>query len=228
MRAKSDTTKYVRRFLADMNGMGTPGCFCMDGGGEFTGWEFTEFCDAVDICREYTTPDMPKQNGVMDSAIWRAFNGSHASCHHFSNPLVDLSAIPQKYPDGHRLWLASTVWAPGCFNRSATKVNRRGRSPYEVFFGRKPPLKVVIFFLEGMMRVKRIFKSVFHDANTHSTSTALVLWADTGRVCHTNNVVWVAQGAAVMPVPVSTIWGGGGGGGVLRSPQSHLRQPPHF
>ena len=33
MRAKSDTTKQVKRFMADMNGMGTPGCFRMDGGG---------------------------------------------------------------------------------------------------------------------------------------------------------------------------------------------------
>ena len=27
MRAKSDTSKYVKRFLADMKDMGTPGCF---------------------------------------------------------------------------------------------------------------------------------------------------------------------------------------------------------
>ncbi|CAB1110727.1 unnamed protein product [Ectocarpus sp. CCAP 1310/34] len=40
MRAKSDNLQYVKRFLADMNGMGTPGCFRMDNGGEFTGAAF--------------------------------------------------------------------------------------------------------------------------------------------------------------------------------------------
>ena len=41
-------------------------------------------------------------------------------------------------------------------------------------------------------------------------STALVLRADTDRVRHTNNVVWIARDAAVMPAPVPTIGGGGG------------------
>ena len=45
-------------------------------------------------------------------------------------------------------------------------------------------------------------------------STALVLRADTGRVCNTKNVVWIARGTAVMPAPVPTPGGGG-----LRSPR---------
>ena len=69
MREKSDTTKYVKHFLTDMNGMGTPGCFHMDGGGELTGREFTEFYNAVGIRREYTAPNTPKQTGS-----WRALS----------------------------------------------------------------------------------------------------------------------------------------------------------
>ncbi|CAB1108649.1 unnamed protein product [Ectocarpus sp. CCAP 1310/34] len=75
MRAKSDTLKYVQRFLADMNNMGTPGCFRMDNGGEFTGAAFIEFCDAAGIRREYTAPNTPKQNAVAESAIWRLNGG---------------------------------------------------------------------------------------------------------------------------------------------------------
>ena len=217
MRAKSDTVKYVKRFLADMNGMGTPGCFRTDGGGEFTSREFAEFCDAAGIRREYTAPDTPKQNGVVESAIWRAFKGGHAARRHIkSNPHVELSTIPGMDTDGHRLWLSSTIWASACFNRSATKANTGWASPHETFFGAKPPLKVVPFFQEGMMRVRRAYKSdvqsvgcfFLHGANNHSTSTALVLRADTGRVCHTNNVVWVSRGAGIIPAPVPAIGGG--------------------
>ncbi|CAB1100266.1 unnamed protein product [Ectocarpus sp. CCAP 1310/34] len=68
MRAKSDTLKYVQRFLI-MNGMGTPGCFRMDNSGEFIRSAFTSFCDAAGTRREYTAPDTPKQNAVVESAI---------------------------------------------------------------------------------------------------------------------------------------------------------------
>ncbi|CAB1101906.1 unnamed protein product [Ectocarpus sp. CCAP 1310/34] len=63
--AKSDTLEFVQRILADMNGMGTLGCFRMDNGGEFTGSAFTSFFDAAGIRREYTAPDTPKQNTVV-------------------------------------------------------------------------------------------------------------------------------------------------------------------
>ena len=217
MRSKSDTTKYVKRFLANMKGMGTPGCFRMDSGDESTGREFAEFCDATGIRGEYTARDRPKQNRIVESAIWRAFKGGHiARCPILPNQHVDLSVIPNMDPDGYRVWLASAIWASDCFNRSTTKANGGRLSPYEVFFGRKPPLKVVPFFQEGVMRVKRTFKSdvqsikcfSLHGANNHSTSTALVLLADTGRVCHTYNVVWIARGVAMMSAPVPTIGGG--------------------
>ncbi|CAB1100370.1 unnamed protein product [Ectocarpus sp. CCAP 1310/34] len=124
MRAKSDTLKFVQRFLADMNGMGTPGCFRMDNGGEFTGSAFTSFCDAAGIRREYTAPDTPKQNAVVESAIWRAMKGGHAARRHIlAMGHVDLSSVPNVGVNGHRLWLASALWASACFNRSATKAN---------------------------------------------------------------------------------------------------------
>ena len=150
MRANSDVTKYVKRSLADMNGMGTPACFCMHGGGEFTGREFAEVCDAAGIHRDHTAPGTSNTNGVGESAIWRAFKDGHIARRHILyNPHVDLSAIPNMDPDGHRLWLASAIWTPGCFNRSPTKASIECLSPYEVFLGRKPPLKVVLYFKRG-------------------------------------------------------------------------------
>ncbi|CAB1112204.1 unnamed protein product [Ectocarpus sp. CCAP 1310/34] len=131
MRAKSDTLKFVQRFLADMNGMGTPGCFRMDNGGEFTGSALTSFCDAAGIRREYTAPDTPKQNAVVESAIWRAMKGGHAARRHIlAMDHVDLSSIPNVGVNGHRPWLASALWASTCFNRSATKANLGWMSPF--------------------------------------------------------------------------------------------------
>ncbi|CAB1098628.1 unnamed protein product [Ectocarpus sp. CCAP 1310/34] len=230
MRAKSDTLKFVQRFLADMNGMGTPGCFRMDNGGEFTGSAFTSFCDAAGIRREYTAPDTPKQNAVVESAIWRAMKGGHAARRHIlAMGHVDLSSVPNVGVNGHRLWLASALWASACFNRSATKANLGWMSPFEAFFGRKPPLTVVPFFQEGMMRVKRATKAdvqsarcfYLHGANNHSTSTAVVLRADTGRLALTNNVVWVNRRAGA-PAPVPAI---GGGSSVTAAPSPGAAVP---
>ncbi|CAB1101198.1 unnamed protein product [Ectocarpus sp. CCAP 1310/34] len=160
MRAKNDTLKFVQRFLADMNGMGTPGCFRMDNGGEFNGSVFTSFCDAAGIRREYAAPDTPNQNAVVESVIWRAMKEGHAARRHIlAMGHVDLSSIPNVGVNGHRLWLGSALWASACFNRSATKVNLGWMSPFEAFFGQKPPLTVVPFFQEGKMRVKRATKA---------------------------------------------------------------------
>ncbi|CAB1121534.1 unnamed protein product [Ectocarpus sp. CCAP 1310/34] len=230
MRAKSDTLKFVQRFLAGMNCMGTPGCFRMDNGDEFAGSAFTSFCDAADIRREYTSPDTPKQNTVVESAIWRAMKGGHAARRHIlAMGHVDLSSIPNVGVNGHRLWLASALWAFACFNRSATKANLGWMSPFEAFFGRKPPLTVVPFFQEGMMRVKRATKAdvqsarcfYLHGANNHSTSTAVVLRADTGCLALTNNV-WVNRRAGA-PAPVPDI---GGVSSVTAAPSPATAVPP--
>ncbi|CAB1106485.1 unnamed protein product [Ectocarpus sp. CCAP 1310/34] len=142
--------------------------------------------------------------------------GVHAARRHIlAMDHVDFSSIPNVGVNGHRLWLASALWASACFNRSATKANLGCMSPLEAFFGRKSPLTVVIFFHEGMMRVKRATKAdvqsarcfYLHGANNHSTSTAVVLHADSGRRALTNNVVWVNHRAGA-PAPVPGIWGG--------------------
>ena len=113
IRAKSDTTNYIKHYLADISGMGTPECFRMDDGGNFTGQAFTEFFDAAGICREYAAPDTPTQIGVVDSAVCRAFKGGYVVCHHIlSNPHVDLSAILNKDSDGHRMAVCLTGLPP--------------------------------------------------------------------------------------------------------------------
>ena len=70
MRKKSETTTYVRKFVADMNYMGRRHCFHTDNGGEFTSRDYVEFCDSAGTCRDYTAPGKPQHNAVVESAIW--------------------------------------------------------------------------------------------------------------------------------------------------------------
>ena len=65
-------------------------------------------------------------------------------------------------------------------------------------------------FISDLQSIKCFFR---HSAKNHSTSTALVLRANACRVCYTNDAMWVAGGAAVMPalVPIIGVEGGGGG-----------------
>ncbi|CAB1112201.1 unnamed protein product [Ectocarpus sp. CCAP 1310/34] len=160
-------------------------------------------------------------NAVVESAIWRAMKGGHAARRHvLSMGHFDLASIPGMDANRHRLWLASAIWASSCFNRSATSANPAWMSPFEAFFGRKPPLKVVPFFQEGMMRVKRASKAdvqsvrcfYLHGARNHSDATAVVLRADTGRICLSNNVVWINR-RTVVPAPAMGAGGPAGGPG---------------
>ena len=79
MRRKSETTAYVQKFPTDMNGMGRPNCFRTDNGEEFISRDYVDHCDSVRIRREYTAPEKPQQEAVVESAIWRAMKGGHAA-----------------------------------------------------------------------------------------------------------------------------------------------------
>ena len=134
MRKKSETTTYVRKFVADMSNMGRPHCFPTDNGGEFTSCDYVEICDSAGIRREYTAPGKPQQNAVVESAIWRAMKGSDAARREIRRmfPDVDLGRIPNLGTNGNRLRLEAVLLAEDVFNRSATKANTGWCSPYEV------------------------------------------------------------------------------------------------
>lgn len=47
---------------------------------------------------------------------------------------------------GTTLWLESLRWGSESFNRAATYVNDEWLSPYEIFYGSRPPLPLLPFF----------------------------------------------------------------------------------
>ena len=54
MERKSETSAYVQKFLADMDGMERPNLFRADNGGEFISRDYVNYCDPAGIRREYT------------------------------------------------------------------------------------------------------------------------------------------------------------------------------
>ena len=145
----------VKRFVADM---GVQRAFRTDNGTEHSNRMFVNFCNGLGICREFTAPYTPQQNGPVESAISRAFEAGHAARH----------GVPQLYPDirleeiqgctdaaGTSLWLESLLWASECYNRAATSVNDEWLSPHKIFYGSRPPLPLPPFLQPPYHRVPR-------------------------------------------------------------------------
>ena len=158
MKSTSETTMSLEKFLAEMNGMGTPRCFRTDNGGEFTGRSYTDYFDSAGIRREYRTPGKPQQNAVAKNAIWGAMKGGHAArgevCRLF--PDVNLQKSPTSARTvtdfGWRLlsWLLTGLTTPPprqtLRDRSATEANIEWRSSNQGFFSRPREMQVVPFF----------------------------------------------------------------------------------
>ena len=67
---------YVaKRFVADM----VPRAFFTDNGTEYSNSMFVDFCNDLEIRREFTAPYTPQQNRLVESAISRAFKAGHAA-----------------------------------------------------------------------------------------------------------------------------------------------------
>ena len=101
----------VKRFVADIR---VPRAFRIDNGTEYSNSMFMDFCDGLEIRREFTAPYTPQQNGPVENAISRAFKAGHAA----------RLRVPQLYLDirleeirgctdaaGTSLWLESLLWA---------------------------------------------------------------------------------------------------------------------
>ena len=135
-----------------------PRAFRTDNGTEYSNSMFADFCNGLGICREFTAPYTPQQNGPVESAISRAFKAGHAA----------RLGVPQLYPGtrleeirgctdaaGTSLWLESLLWASECYNRAATSVNDEWLSPDEIFYGSRPRLPLLPFLQSAYHRVPR-------------------------------------------------------------------------
>ena len=124
-RSADSFASVVKRFVADM---GVPHAFRTDNDTEYLNsiFLFVDFCNDLGICRDFTTPFTPQQNGPDESTISRECKAGHAA----------RLGVPQLHSDirleailgcadaaGTILWLESLLWASECFNSAVTLVD---------------------------------------------------------------------------------------------------------
>ena len=155
-----------------------------DGGGEFDNTAVEEYCIAEGIKHTFSSPYSPAQNGVAEQTWRRIFE--MARC------MLTTGGIPKKY------WTYAVSSAVYITNRIGTKANVEGRSPYELWKGKKPSVRHMrIFgsraFVHSEVGVKKLDvkarKGVFlgYDAKSRSY---LVLLDSTRNVVRSRSVVF--------------------------------------
>ena len=133
----------VQWFVADM---GVPREFRTDNGTKYTNSAFVEYCNSLQIRHELTAPYTPQQNGPVESGLSRAIKAGHAARIEVNRLFPDVHLEQLKGvrdPDGTSLWMESVLWASEGFNRSVPTANGGMLSPYEIFYGSRPPISVL-------------------------------------------------------------------------------------
>ena len=62
-----------------MADLGVPHAFRSDNDTEYLSSMVVDLCNDLGICREFTTPFTPQQNGPVESTISREFKAGHAA-----------------------------------------------------------------------------------------------------------------------------------------------------
>ena len=181
--------------------MGVPRAFRTDNGTEYTNSAFVEYCNSLQIHRELTAPYTPKQNGPMASGLSRAIKAGHAARIEVNRLFPDVHLERLKGvqdPDGTSLWTESILWASEGFNRSATTANSGMLSPYEIFYGSRPPMPTLQFCKPAYHRVPRQGKLdrqarpcyFLNFGHNHGSVCMKIMDAETGRIVHSRDVTW--------------------------------------
>ena len=186
----------VQRFVADM---GVPRAFRTDNGTEYTNSAFVEYCNSLQIRRELTAPYTPQQNGSVESGLSRAIKAGHAARIEVNRlfPDVNLEQLKRvRDPDGTSLWMESALWASDGLNRSATTANSGMLSPYEIFYGSRPPMPTLPFCKPAYHRIPRQGNLdrqarpcyFLNFGYNHGSDCVKIMDAETGRTVHSRDV----------------------------------------
>ena len=124
LKAKSDTFTATQKFIADCAPFGKIKRLRCDNGGEFTSNEFKNFLIKKEIKQEFSSPHSAHQNGTAERS-WRTIFDM-ARC------LLINSEVPKS------LWTYAVKCAVYIRNRCFNL--RTGKTPFEVFTGKKPNL----------------------------------------------------------------------------------------
>ncbi|CAN0139877.1 unnamed protein product, partial [Ascophyllum nodosum] len=130
VKKKSDTTAALLSMVADYI---TPQKLSIkrirtENGGEFEG-EFRRELDRRSITHEHTPPDTPQYNGVAE----RALGLLREKAIILVEELDDVINVPRE-----KLWAQAMLFACDVTNKSVTTSTNKGKSPYELWFGKSP------------------------------------------------------------------------------------------
>ena len=117
-----------------------------------------EYCNGLQIRRELTAPYTPQQNGPVESGLSRAIKPGHVARIEVNRLFPDVHLDQLKGvrdPAGTSLWMECVLWASDWFNRSATTANGGMLSPYEIFYGSRPPMPTLPFCKPAYHRIPR-------------------------------------------------------------------------
>ena len=181
--------------------MGVPRAFRADNGTEYTNSAFVECCNGLQIRRELTAPYTPQQNGPVESGLSRAIKAGHAALIEVNRLFPDVHLDQLKGvqdPDGTSLWMESVLWASEGFNRSTTTANVGMLSPYEVFYGSRPPMPTLPFCKPAYHRIPRHGKLerqarlcfFLNFGYNHGSDWMKIMDVETGRIVHSRDVTW--------------------------------------
>ena len=182
----------VQRFVADV---GAPRSFRTDNGTEYTISAFVGYCNSLQIRRELTAPYTPQQNGPVENGLSRAIKAGHAARTEVNRLFPDVHLKQLKGvrdPDGTSLWMESVLWASEGFNRSATTANGGMLSPYEIFYGSRPPMPTLTFCKPAYHRIPRQGKlgRQARFGYNHGSDCLKIMDVETGRIVHSRDVTW--------------------------------------
>ena len=137
----------------------------------------------------------------MESGLSQAIKAGHAARNEVNRLFPDVRLERLKGvrdPDGTSLWMESVLWASEGFNRSATTANSGMLSPYEVFYGSRPPMPALPFGKPVYHRVPEQGKLdrqarpcyFLNFGCNHGSDCMKIMDAETGRVVHSRDVTW--------------------------------------
>ena len=193
--------------------MGVPRAFRTDYDTEYTNLAFVEYCNSFQIRRELTAPYTPQQNGPVESGLSRAIKAGHAARIEVNRlfPNVHLEQLKGvRDPDGTSLWMESVSWASEGFNRSATTANSGMLSPYEIFYGSRPPMPTLPFCKPAYHRIPRQGRLdrqarpcyFLNFGYSHGSDCIKIMDANMGQIVHLRDVTWhQPREPLISPVP---------------------------
>lgn len=226
MKNKSDAGATFKRFLTDIRDSTKPSvveCVRSDGGGEFSGGAFRELCEERGIRQEFTTPDTPQLNGVVERGLAIVQEAAQAACLEAPRLFPDVQT-----PATASLWAEACFWANDALNRSATEANPGRASPWSRFYGEAPPLSMLPFLKPGYCRVRRDSKAApkaeicfYLNGGSNHPSSSFKVKLPSGAVVYTRDVTWAhPREPFTLPEPA------GGGGFVNIYPPEPASTPP--